>query len=324
MEHRLSMDMVKVCELAAIESAKTMGFGDRKKSDKAAVEAMRTQLEKVDINGTIVIGEGERDKAPMLFIGEKVGKGKNNPDFPEIDIAVDPLEGTNLVATGSNNAITVLAGSEKGGLLYAPDIYLDKLVVGPSSAESVHIDMEVKDIIKAVAKALDRKVNDIVVSILDRERHHNLIEKVRQTDARIQLISDGDLSAGIAAVVRGSGIHIVMGSGGAPEGVLCAAALKCIGGQIYSRFLPKDASQKERLKSMGIDHDNVFTKETLAPGNNILFAATGVTNGSILKGVRFFGDGIRTNSILMTNLEHRIQFIDTIHFREKGKMPIWL
>jgi fructose-1,6-bisphosphatase class II len=305
----LSLEFVRVVEGAAIAAARTMGQGDRKYADQVAVEAMRKEMESVDMDGTIVIGEGERDEAPMLFIGEKVGRGG-----PPIDIAVDPLEGTNLCATGSANSITVLAGSDQGGLLNAPDIYMEKLVVGPTSKGRVDLNAPVDDNLKAIAKALDREVKDLVVTVLDRPRHERLIADIRKAGARIKLISDGDLSAGIAAAVVGTGVHAVMGTGGAPEGVLTAAAMRCLNGEIQARLVLTKPADLERLRKMGIhDTDRVYRTEDLAPGKNMIFAATGVTDGSLLKGVRFFGDGIRTLTLVMTTVPHQVRFIDTIH-----------
>src|SRR6184192_4817126 len=254
MEEQLSLDFLRVVENAAIAAARTMGFGDRHKADEVAVEAVRKTMDSVEIDGTVVIGEGERDEAPMLYIGEKVGLATHAPKalFPQVDIAVDPLEGTNLCATGSPNAITVLAASEKGGLLNAPDLYMEKLVVGPSCKGAVDLDAPVKTNLKAIAKRLDRDVEDLVVIVLDRPRHEKLIAEIRAAGARIRLISDGDLSAGIAAAVVGTGVHAVMGTGGAPEGVLTAAALRCLNGEILGRLVIKDEAQAERFKSMGI------------------------------------------------------------------------
>ncbi len=258
----LFLEFVRVVENAAIAAARTMGQGDRKYSDQVAVEAMRKDMETVDIDGTIVIGEGERDEAPMLFIGEKVGKG----GFA-VDIAVDPLEGTNLCATGAGSAIAVLAASEKGGLLNAPDIYMDKLVVGPSSRGKVDINAPVAQNLEAIAKALDRDVNDLVVIVLDRPRHERLIAEIRKTGARIRLIGDGDLSAGISAAVVGTGVHAVMGTGGAPEGVLTAAAMRCLNGEIQAKLVLTKDADRERLKKMGInDLERVYRTEELAPG----------------------------------------------------------
>src|SRR6516164_6815704 len=245
MKSDLSLDFLRVVEQASIACAHTMGQGDGRKSDQAAVEAMRESLDTVPIDGTIVIGEGERDEAPMLYIGEKVGMGAHQKlpfgiEFPSVDIAVDPLEGTNLCATGAANAIAVLAASSKGGLLHAPDLYMEKLVVGPSSKNHVSLDAPVADNLNAIARCLGRKVDDLVVIVLDRPRHEQLIHEIRETGARIRLIGDGDLSAGIAAAVGGSGVHAVMGIGGAPEGVLTAAAMRCLNGEIQSRFVLKE------------------------------------------------------------------------------------
>jgi fructose-1,6-bisphosphatase class II len=315
----LPLEFVRVVERAAIAAARTMGQGDRKYADQVAVEAMRREMESVDIEGTIVIGEGERDEAPMLFIGEKVGTGGGTP----VDIAVDPLEGTNLCATGASNAIAVLAASEKGGLLHAPDIYMEKLVVGPSSKGKVDINAPVADNLKAIAQALDREVHDLVVIVLDRPRHEKLISDIRKAGARIRLIGDGDLSAGITAAVAGTGVHAVMGTGGAPEGVLTAAAMRCLNGEIQGKLVLTKASDADRLKKMGIPSlDKVYRTEDLAPGKNVIFAAAGVTEGHLLKGVRFFGDGMRTHCLVMTTVPHQVRFIDTIHAKDDPDVRI--
>jgi fructose-1,6-bisphosphatase class II len=315
----LPLEFVRVVERAAIAAARTMGQGDRKYADQVAVEAMRKEMESVDIAGTIVIGEGERDEAPMLFIGEKVGTGGGTP----VDIAVDPLEGTNLCATGTPNAIAVLAASEKGGLLNAPDIYMEKLVVGPSSKGKVDINAPVEENLKAIANALDREVHDLVVIVLDRPRHEKLISEIRKAGARIRLIGDGDLSAGITAAVRGTGVHAVMGTGGAPEGVLTAAAMRCLNGEIQGKLVLTKPSDAERLKKMGIPSlDKVYRTEDLAPGKNVIFAAAGVTDGHLLKGVRFFGDGMRTHCLVMTTIPHQVRFIDTIHAKDDPDVRI--
>jgi fructose-1,6-bisphosphatase class II len=314
----LSLEFVRVVEKAAIAAARTMGQGDRKYADQVAVEAMRKEMEVLDIDGVIVIGEGERDEAPMLFIGETVGRGGDS-----VDIAVDPLEGTNLCATGAPNAIAVLAASEKGGLLNAPDIYMEKLVVGPSSKGYVDINASVEDNLKAIARRLDRAVHDLVVIVLDRPRHEKLIAEIRKAGARIRLIGDGDLSAGITAAVVGSGVHAVMGTGGAPEGVLTAAAMRCLNGEIQAKLVLTKPSDAERLKSMGInDLDRVYKTEDLASGQNIIFAACGVTEGSILRGVRYFGDGVRTQTLVMTTTPHLVRFIDTIHAGDGPQVKI--
>ena len=311
MDSDLSLEFLRVVEQAAIACAHTMGQGDRHKSDQVAVEAMRRVMDSVPIHGTIVIGEGERDEAPMLYIGEKVGMGVR---FTEVDIAVDPLEGTNLCATGAPNAIAVLAASNRGGLLHAPDLYMEKLVVGPSSKNAVSLDAPVHDNLKGIARSLGRAVEDLVVIVLERPRHEKLVDDIRATGARIRLIGDGDLSAGIAAAVVGSGVHAVMGTGGAPEGVLTAAAMRCLNGEIFARLVVSKPEHEERCRAMGIsDFKKVYTSKDLAPGNSIIFAATGVTDGTLMKGVRFFGDGIRTSSVIMQNDPHRIRFIDSIH-----------
>jgi fructose-1,6-bisphosphatase II len=317
----LSLDFLTVVEQAAIACAHTMGQGDRHRSDQAAVEAMRKCMDSVPIDGTIVIGEGERDEAPMLFIGEKVGlatKGEwQGMVLPKVDIAVDPLEGTNLCATGEPNAIAVLAASESGGLLHAPDMYMEKLVVGPSSKHAVSLDATPAENLRAIARCLERDVEDLVVVVLERERHQKLIADIRATGARIRLIGDGDLSAGIAAAVVGSGVHAVMGTGGAPEGVLTAAAMRCLNGEIFGRLVVAKAGDEERCKAMGItDPRRVYTSKDLASGENIIFAATGVTDGALMKGVRFFGDGVRTSSLIMQSKPARIRFIDTIHVEQ--------
>src|SRR5436309_733179 len=316
MEEQLSLDFLRVVENAAIAAARTMGFGDRHHADEMAVEAMRKTMDSVEIDGTIVIGEGERDEAPMLYIGEKVGLGTHAPKalFPQVDIAVDPLEGTNLCATGAANAIAVLAASERGGLLHAPDLYMEKLVVGPSSKNDVSLDAPVRDNLKAIAECLGRGLEDLVVIVLDRPRHEKLIADIRATGARIRLISDGDLSAGIAAAVVGSGVHAVMGIGGAPEGVLTAAAMRCLNGEILARLVVSKPEHEERCRTMGItDFRKVYRGRDLAPGRSVIFAATGVTDGTLMRGVRFFGDGTRTSSIIMQNDPHQIRFVDSIH-----------
>ena len=240
----LSLEVLRVVEQAAIASARTMGMGDADGADHAAVESMRTTLDTIGIEGTIVIGEGERDKAPMLYIGEKVGAGKDKEGAMKVDIAVDPLEGTNLCASGAGGAITVLAASEHGGLLHAPDCYMEKIIVGPAAKGSVDLDAPVKQNLKSIARRLQRGVDDLVIVVLDRPRHQQLIADIREAGARIRLISDGDLSAGIAAAVAGTGVHAVMGSGGAPEGVLTAAALRCLNGEILGRLVVKDDAKR--------------------------------------------------------------------------------
>jgi fructose-1,6-bisphosphatase class II len=324
LEFELALEFVRVVEEAAVASAHTMGLGDRHKADKVATEAMRKCMDSVPMRGTIVIGEGERDEAPMLYIGEQVGAGwHDGAAFPQVDIAVDPLEGTNLCATGSPGAITVLAASEKGGLLNAPDCYMDKLVVGPSCKGAVDIDAPVADNLKSIAQRLDRDVKDLVVVVLDRPRHQKLIDDIRKAGARIQLITDGDLSAGIAAAVIGTGVHAVMGTGGAPEGVITAAAMRCLNGEMIARLIIDTPELEERIEKMGIkDKRKIYTAKDLAPGNHLLFAATGVTDGALMKGVRFFGEGTRTSSIVMTRHSRKVRFVDSIHLAKRPDVKV--
>jgi len=325
MEEQLSLEFLRVVENAAIAAARTMGFGDGHKADEAAVEAMRKTMDQVEMDGTIVIGEGERDQAPMLYIGEKVGLATHAPKslFPSVDIAVDPLEGTNLCATGAPNAIAVLAASERGGLLHAPDLYMEKIIVGPSCKGAVDLDAPVADNLKAVAKRLDRDVEDLVVIVLDRPRHEKLIADIRAAGARIRLIGDGDLSAGISAAVIGTGVHLVMGTGGAPEGVLTAAALRCLNGQILARLVVSAPEHHQRLEKMGVkDPKRIYDTADLAPGGKMIFACSGVTDGNLLKGVRFFGDGVRTSSMILTLDERQVRFIESVHLENRPDIKV--
>ena len=295
-----------------------MGRGERDEADQAATEAMRATMDEVEMRGTIVIGEGERDEAPMLWIGEPVGTG--GPDDVAIDIAVDPLEGTNLVAHGQANAITVLAASEQGGLLHAPDTYLDKLCVGPTVGGARGHPPEPDRERARDRGALRRDVRDITIVILERPRHEALIEEVREAGARIKLITDGDLSAAISCAVSGTGVHGVMGIGGAPEGVITAAALKCLGGEIQARFRFRNDEERARAGADGRRRPtstHVFTTEDLAPGEDLVFAATGVTRGDLLDGVRFFGGGARTHSLVMAYRSKEVRFLDTVHMFDR-------
>jgi fructose-1,6-bisphosphatase class II len=321
----LSLEVLRVVEDAAIASARTMGMGDPDGSDHAAVESMRRSLDTIPIGGTIVIGEGERDQAPMLYIGEKVGAAREAGDGEHmtVDIAVDPLEGTNLCCTGGAGAITVLAAAESGGLLHAPDCYMEKIIVGPAAKGAVDLDAPVRQNLKSIARRLQRGVDDLVVVVLDRPRHQQLIADIRGAGARIRLISDGDLSAGIAAAVAGTGVHAVMGSGGAPEGVLTAAALRCLNGEILGRLVVKDDEQKERMQAMGIrDPNRIYTTQDLAPGKTLVFAACGVTDGNLLRGVRFTGDGAHTHSIVMNSTPSRVRFIETTHLENRPDVKV--
>jgi fructose-1,6-bisphosphatase II len=322
-EQLLALEMVRVTEAAAIASARFMGRGAKDEADDAAVEAMRRTMDEIEFAGRIVIGEGERDEAPMHYIGERVGKtGAERADVPAVDIAVDPLEGTNLVAHGQAGAITVLAASEAGGLTHAPDTYLEKLCVGPGAAGKVDIRESPTENLGRIAEALGRKVSDITVVILERPRHDDLIAEVREAGARIQLIGDGDLSAAISCAVSGTGVHAVMGTGGAPEGVITAAAMRCLGGEIQARFRYRSDAERERGAAMGHgDEDRVYHTEDLAPGEELVFAATGVTAGDLLEGVRFFGGGARTHSLVMAYQTKQVRFVDTVHMFDRDSPP---
>jgi fructose-1,6-bisphosphatase II len=323
MEQLLALEMIRVTEAAAIASARFMGRGAKDEADAAATEAMRQTMDEIDFDGRIVIGEGERDEAPMLYIGERVGRsGGERGEIPAVDIAVDPLEGTNLVAHGQAGAITVLAASEAGGLTHAPDTYMEKLCVGPVVAGKVDIRESPTENLGRIAEALGRRIGDITVVILERPRHDQLIAEVREAGARIQLIGDGDLSAAIACAVSGTGVHAVMGTGGAPEGVITAAALRCLGGEIQARFRYRSPEEHERGTRMGHgDEDRVYRTEDLAPGENLVFAATGVTAGDLLTGVKFFGGGARTHSLVMAYQTKQVRFVDTVHMFDRDSPP---
>jgi len=314
-EEDLALEFAHVVEEAAIAAARTMGQGDSDKSDQVAVQAMRQAFERVAIAGTIVIGEGERDKAPMLYIGEPVGKEPpSGLSYPKVDIAVDPLEGTNLCATGASNAIAVLAASEPGGLLHAPDCYMEKIIAGPACRGALDIDAPVAENLRTIASCLEREVADLTIMVLDRPRHQKLIQDIRKAGARIRIIHDGDLSGGIAAAVRGAGVDAVMGTGGAPEGVITAAALRCLHGEMVARLVVDSPELEQRILAMGIkDPHRVYRARDLAPGRKMVFAACGVTQGALLNGVRFFGEGCRTHSVIMTSSKHRVRFVDTVH-----------
>jgi fructose-1,6-bisphosphatase II len=310
---------VRITEAAAIAAAHWMGHGDNDKADQAAVDAARSTMADAAFSGTIVIGEGERDEAPMLYIGEKVGRG----DGPEVDIAIDPLEGTNPVAKGRANACATIAVSEPGGLLHAPDTYMEKLVVGPPARGKVDLDRPVAENLRAIADSLNRDVEDLVIVILDRPRHEKLINDVRAAGARIKLIEDGDLMAAISVAIAGSGVHAVMGTGGAPEGVLAAAALRCLGAEILGRLRFRSDEERARAKKMGVhDEGRVYRTEELASGQDMRFIATGVTDGEVLQGVRFIGRGVRTHSIVLDHTAGKLRFIDSWHFEDPENPPM--
>jgi len=318
MEKMLAMEFLRVTEAGALAPRAMMGHGDNSTADQAAVESIRRALDEVEIDGTVVIGEGERDEAPMLFIGEKVGTGRG----PVVDIAVDPLEGTNLVARGAANALAVMACSEKGGLLHAPDTYLEKLVVGPPAAGKVHLDFPVRANLQIIADSLNRSVSDLTVVVLDRPRHGELIDEVREAGARIKLIPDGDIAGRDIGCGFGTGVHALMGIGGAPEGVLAAAALRCLGGEMLSRFCPRNDGEAERARAMGIDLSKTYRTEDLASGDNIVFSASGVTDGDLFRGVHFFGGGARTHSLVMAYKSGTMRFVDTVHIRERRQVGV--
>lgn len=316
MDRNIALDLVRVSENAAIAAARLMGRGDKNGADQAAVDAMRSALNHLDIKGRVVIGEGERDEAPMLYIGEEVGTGMG----PEIDIALDPLEGTNLCATGAANALAVIAMAEKGHFLYAPDTYMDKIAVGPKAFGAIDILKSPTENLRNVAKAKKCEVTDLTVVILDRDRHEELIAEVRENGARIKLIGDGDVSGALAACFNDTGVDVLMGIGGAPEGVISAAALRCLGGDMQGRLKFRNDDEKARAKKMGIeDFDRVYSIEELASGE-VMFAATGVTNGDFLHGVTFFGGGCTTESIVMRSKTRTIRTISAKHhFKTKPR-----
>ncbi len=313
---------LSVVEAAAIACGRSVGKGDRKHSDQLATEAMRSELNKVPIRGRIVIGEGERDEAPMLHIGEEVGLW--NDDNIRVDIAVDPLEGTNLCANGTNGAIAVMAISTEGGLLNAPDCYMNKLVVGPRSRGRIDLDAPPAENLKNIADSLDRDVEDLTVVILERPRHDELIAQVRAAGARILLISDGDVQPAVSACVTGTAVHALMGIGAAPEGVISAAAVRCLGGEMQGRLVEAKAGDRERAEKMGVsDFEFKHTEETLAPGDEIRFAATGVTDGELLKGITYWGSGCRTHSLVMgLDQPRRVRFVDTVHVEDESDQEV--
>ena len=312
MDRNLALEVVRVTEAAALSSARLMGRGDEKAADQAAVDAMRQAFNGVAIDGTVVIGEGERDEAPMLYIGEKVGMGTG----PKVDIALDPLEGTTICANGGPNALSVIAIAEHGRFLHCPDTYMEKIAVGPVGKGVVDLDKSPTENLKALAQAKGERVQDLTVIILYRPRHEALIQEVRQAGARIRLISDGDVSAAIATTKLESDIDMLMGIGGAPEGVLAAAALRCVGGDMQGRLKPRNQQEIERARAMGIkDINKKLSLEELA-GGEVMFAATGVTDGDYLKGIHFFGGGATSQSVVMRSKTRTIRVIDAVHYFE--------
>ena len=316
MDRNLALNLVRVTEAAALESARFLGRGNKNAADQAAVDGMRKMFDTVNIDGVVVIGEGEMDEAPMLYIGEQIGKAVEG--CPKVDIAVDPLDGTTAVAKGLSNAISVVAIAPRGCLLHAPDMYMDKIAVGPKAKGAIDINAPIEDNLRNVAKALNKDISDLTVTILDRERHQKLISKVREVGARIKLFGDGDVATAMATGFEHSGVDILMGIGGAPEGVIAAAALKCMGGEFQGKLYPMNDEEKERCKKMGADVDKILTMEDLVKGEEILFAATGVSDGELLKGVLYSeNNAARTHSIVMRAETGTIRFIDTIHKLDK-------
>ena len=308
MNRQLSMEFVRITEQAALKSGRLMGTGDKEGADQAAVDGMHEQFAKTPVSGTVVIGEGEIDEAPMLYIGEHVGAGGE-----EVDIAVDPVEGTNLVAKGQDGAIAVLAIAPKGCLLHAPDMYMQKICVGPRAKGRIDINASVTENLKNVADAMNREISDLTVVILDRERHESIIGEAREAGARIRLITDGDVVPSVDCGIQGSGIHMVLGSGGAPEGVLAAVGLKCLGGDMQAKLLPHTEEELTRMKKMGIDDPNkVLTLDDLVKGDDCIFSETAITDCALLKGVRYFGDGARSTLVLRYKTG-TVRFVDTIH-----------
>jgi fructose-1,6-bisphosphatase II len=318
-ERTLALDIVKVTEAAAIAAARHMGEGNTEQADKAAAAAMRRAMSELPIHGRIVIGEGEHDVTPVLYTGEEVGSGGGFV----VDVAADSVEGTNLVAKGLPNAIAILAVTEKAGMLPTPDIYMEKLVVPPQAAGKVDLRWPPERNLEVLAEALGRRVSDITVVLLDRPRHGDLIAAVRRAGARIKLISDGDVAPAISVAVSGPGVNAVMGIGGAPQGVLAAAALRCLGGEIQARFWYRNDAERQRTKEMGVsDPDRIFRTEDLVRGKVIVFAATGITDGDLFRGVRLFGGGVRTHSLVMTASARQIRFVDAIHIQDMSRVGI--
>ena len=310
MDRNLALDLARVTEAAALDAGRWVGKGDKISADAAATEAMRRTLDMMDISGTVVIGEGEMDEAPMLYIGEKVGNGH----ALEVDIAVDPLEGTNICSKGINGAIATIALAPRGGFLHAPDMYMDKLVTGPAGHGVVDIQVSAGENVRRLAEAKGCQPQDLTVVLLDRDRHSKAINGIRQAGARCQLITDGDVAPAIAASVEDSGIDMMMGVGGAPEGVLTAAAVKCMGGFMQGRLVFMNDEERTRAKSMGIDDlDRIYSSEDLAQGE-VFFAATGVTNGDLVRGVRYFSNGAKTHTVVMRSKSRTVRFIETLHY----------
>ncbi|HEY4600783.1 MAG TPA: class II fructose-bisphosphatase [Cerasibacillus sp.] len=314
MERSLTMELVRVTEAAALASARWMGRGKKEEADDAATTAMRTVFDTIPMDGTVVIGEGEMDEAPMLYIGEKLGMGGG----PVVDVAVDPLEGTSIVANGTWNALAVIAMADRGNLLHAPDMYMKKIAVGPEAVGKIDINASVYDNLQAVAKAKNKAIEDIVAVVLDRPRHADLIKEIRQAGARIKLIPDGDVAGAVNTAFDHTGVDILLGTGGAPEGVLAAVALKCLGGEIQGQLVPSNEEERKRCKQMGIeDLNKVFYMEDFCSGDDAIFAASGVTDGELLKGVQYKGQTATTQTVVMRAKSGTVRFIDGKHSLKK-------
>ncbi|AOV08848.1 class II fructose-bisphosphatase [Sporosarcina ureilytica] len=318
MERSLSMELVRVTEAAGVAAARWMGRGLKNEADGAATSAMRMVFDTIPMQGTVVIGEGEMDEAPMLYIGEELGMGNG----PAVDVAVDPLEGTSIVASGGWNALAVLAIADRGNLLHAPDMYMDKIAVGPEAVGKVHIDASIKENLQAVAKAKNKDIEDVVATVLNRPRHEQIIEEIRQAGARIKLINDGDVAGAINTAFGETGVDILFGLGGAPEGVISAVGLKCLGGEIQGRLVPSNDAEAERCKRMGIDVNQVLYMDDFVKGDDAIFAATGVTDGELLRGVRFTGAYSETHSLVMRSKSGTIRFVEGRHSMKKKPLLV--
>ncbi|KKK38151.1 fructose 1,6-bisphosphatase [Mesobacillus campisalis] len=316
MKSNLSIDLVKVTEAAALAAGRWTGRGKKEEADEAATAAMRALFNVIEMSGTVVIGEGEMDEAPMLYIGEKLGTGNG----PKVDIAVDPLEGTEIVAAGEANALTTIAISERGNLLHAPDMYMEKIAVGPAGVGKININAPVVDNLKAVAEAKNKKVEDLVVSILDRERHKEMIQEIRNVGAKVKLVQAGDVQTAIGTAFESSGIDLMLGSGGAPEGVLAAAALKSLGGEFQGKLLPQTEEEEQRLRQMGVsDFNKTYYMKDIVKGDDAFFVATGVTDGDLLRGVQYKGNIAITHSIIIHGKSRSVRFIEGQHNMENLK-----
>ncbi|MFP3323372.1 class II fructose-bisphosphatase [Planococcus sp. SIMBA_160] len=313
MERSLSMELVRITEAAAIASSKWMGRGLKNEADDAATEAMRTVFDTIPMRGTVVIGEGEMDEAPMLYIGEKLGSG----DGPEVDVAVDPVEGTNIVAAGGWNAIAVLAIADRGNLLNAPDMYMDKIAVGPEAVGKIDINAPVIDNLRAVAKAKNKDIEDVVATIIDRPRHAQIIKEIREAGARIKLITDGDIAGAINTAFDQTGVDILFGIGGAPEGVISAVGLKCLGGEFQGKLVPMDDEERQRCLDMGLEVDKVLMMDDLVKGDDAIFAATGITDGELLRGVQLKGAFAESHTLVMRAKSGTVRFVEGRHSLKK-------